>query len=79
MERDEQTEKRILVEQLEWTREQARLLDEMDVKLHEMRKIAEYAKEHELSPMEIERMNGELNKLIDEYNALERLYNPILQ
>lgn len=79
MERDEQTEKRILVEQLEWTREQARLLDEMDMKLHEMRKIAEYAKEHELSPMEIERMNGELNKLIDEYNALERLYNPILQ
>lgn len=79
MERDEQTEKRILVEQLEWTREQARLLDEMDMKLHEMRKIAEYAKEHELSLMEINRMNGELNKLIDEYNALERLYNPILQ
>lgn len=79
MKRDEQTEKRILVEQLEWTREQARLLDEMDMKLHEMRKIAEYAKERELSPKEIERMNGELNKLIDEYNALERLYNPILQ
>lgn len=78
MRQDEQEERRILSEQLEWTREQARLLDEMDDRLHKMKAIAEYVKAHDLSPFEIEQKNDELNVLIDEYNELERRYNPIL-
>ena len=78
MDQDEQAQKIILEEQLKWTKEQVRILDEMDSKLHEMKKIAEYAREHKLSEIEIERLNGELNVLKNEYSSLEKQYNPVL-
>lgn len=50
----------------------------MDVKLHEMKKIAEYALAHELSPIENERMNAKLNLLKNEFNFLEKQLYPVL-
>ncbi|MGE7603965.1 hypothetical protein ACQKL5_15945 [Peribacillus sp. NPDC097675] len=70
-------EQRILLE-LQWTEEQIRILDEMDVKLHEMKRIAEYALEHKLSAIEIEGLNGELNALKNEFRSLEKQLYPVL-
>ena len=72
MNQDRQAQKRDLEQQLEWTKEQVHILDKMDVKLHEMKKIAEYALEHKLSEDEIQRLNGELNVLKSELGSLEK-------
>ena len=77
MNQDQQAQKRDLEQQLEWTKEQVRILDKMDVKLHEMKKIAEYALEHKLSEDEIQRLNGELNVLKSELSSLEKQLYPI--
>jgi hypothetical protein len=50
----------------------------MNVKLHEMKRIAEYALEHKLSTMKTERLNGELNVLKKEYSSLEKMLYPVL-
>ena len=78
MNQDQQAQKRDLEQQLEWTKEQVHILDEMDIKLHEMKKIAEYALEHKLSADEIERLNGELNVLKSELSSLEKQLYPIV-
>ena len=77
MDQDQLARKKSLEQQLEWSKEQARILDEMDVKLHEMKKIAEYALEHKLSEDEIQRLNGELNVLKSELSSLEKQLYPI--
>ena len=46
--------------------------------LHEMKRIAEYALAHNLSAIEIERLNGELDTLKIEFSSLERQLYPIL-
>ena len=48
MDKDEQEHKKFLEELLEWCKEQDRILEEIDMKLHEMKEIAEYALEHDL-------------------------------
>lgn len=75
----QQEQRQYLEQQLQWTEEQIRILDEMDVKLHEMKKIAENALEHKLSAIEIERLNGEMKVLEDEYSSLEKMLYPVLQ
>ena len=45
MDNDQQDQKKFLEEQLEWSKEQVRILDEIDMRLHEMKRIAEYAVE----------------------------------
>lgn len=77
MNQDRKAQKRDLEQQLEWTKEQVHILDKMDVKLHEMKKIAEYALEHKLSEDEIQRLNGELNVLKSELSSLEKQLYPI--
>ena len=77
MNQDQQAQKRDLEQQLEWTKEQVHILDKMDIKLHEMKKIAEYALEHKLSEDEIQRLNGELNVLKSELSSLEKQLYPI--
>lgn len=42
--------KEILEQQLQWTKEQIRILCKMDEKLHEMKKIVEFAAVDGLSP-----------------------------
>ena len=74
---DQQAQKKYLEQQLEWTEEQTRILDAMDVKLHDMKEIAEYALKHKLSEDEIQRLNGELNVLKSELSTLEKQLYPI--
>lgn len=78
MDQDQQEQKKHLEQQLQWTKERVCILDEMNVKLHEMKRIAEYALEHTLSAIEIERLNGELDTLKNEFSSLERQLYPIL-
>lgn len=78
MDKDQQEYKKFLEQQLQWTEVQVRILDEMDVKLHEMKRITEYALEHELSPIETERLNAELNILKNEFSSLEKQLYPVL-
>ena len=49
MNKDEQEHKQFLEQQLEWFKEQDRILEEIEMKLHEMKKIAQYALDHELN------------------------------
>jgi len=74
----QQEQKYHLEQQLQWTVEQVRILDEIDIKLHEMKRIAEYALAHNLSAIEIESLNGELDTLKNEFSSLERQLYPIL-
>jgi len=78
MNQEQQEQKHHLEQQLQWTVEQVVILDEMNVKLHEMKRIAEYALAENLSAIEIERLNGELDTLKTEFSSLERQQYPIL-
>ncbi|MFV2046301.1 hypothetical protein ACEWK1_02890 [Metabacillus sp. YM-086] len=42
------------------------------MKLHEMKKIAHYALDHELTPLEIEQLNGQMKELKSEVHSLEK-------
>ncbi|MGX2961647.1 hypothetical protein JNUCC23_20670 [Peribacillus sp. JNUCC 23] len=50
----------------------------MNIKLNEMKWIAEYALEHTLSPIEIEKLNGQVNELKNEFHSLEEQLYPVL-
>ncbi|WP_252342977.1 hypothetical protein [Priestia megaterium] len=63
MEKDELEHKKFLEQQLEWCKEQDRILEEIEMKLHEMKKLAEYAFNHELTSLEIDQLNGRLKKM----------------
>ena len=64
-------QKEFLEEQLQWTKDQIAILDEMDGKLQEMKKIAEYAAANDLATDEIEKLNSQLKGLQNEYSFLE--------
>lgn len=64
-------QKEFLEEQLYRTKEQIAMLDEMDRKLQEMKKIAEYVIKNELLKNEIEKLNDQLKELQIEYNFIE--------
>lgn len=73
MDKDQKEHKEFLELQLQWTREQVRILDEINGKLHEMKRIAEYtSSKYELTTMEIGKLNGELNVLKHECDYLEK-------
>ena len=78
MDQEQPELKKHLEQQLQWTVEQIRILDEMNVTLHEMKRIADYALEYTLSAIEIERLNGELDTLKTEFSSRERQLYPIL-
>lgn len=73
----EHEHKEFLEQQLQWTEEQVRILDEMNVKLHEMKRIAENASEHELSPIETDRLNAKLDVLKNEFGVLVKQFYPV--
>ena len=78
MDKDKQDQKKFLEEQLEWSKDQVCILDEMNVRLHEMKRIAQYVINNELSSNGIDRLNLELNDLKNEFNYLEKqLYSVI--
>ncbi|MCR8926814.1 hypothetical protein NLI92_002164 [Priestia megaterium] len=72
MEKDEQKHKKFLKQQLEWCKEQDRILEEIEMKLHEMKKVAEYAFNHELTLVEIDELNDRLKELESEVLFLEK-------
>lgn len=65
-------QKEVLEQQLQWTKKQIKILDDMDGKLQAMKKIAEYASGNDLSSSEREEWNSELEKLKSEYDLLEK-------
>ena len=71
MAKDQQEEREFLEQQLEWSNQQVRILDEIDMKLHKMKRIVEYAIDHELSGNEINILNTELYDLQNEVQLLE--------
>ncbi len=78
MDKEEQEHKQFLEQQLEWCKKQDRILEEIEMKLHEMKKIAEYALEHELTPIEIDQLNGQLNELKSEVHFLEKQLHSVV-
>ncbi|NRG27627.1 hypothetical protein HRF69_10925 [Bacillus circulans] len=67
--------KAFLEDELKRSKEHSRILDEIDIKLHEMKAIAEYAVNNELNKEEINRMNAQLLTLKEEIADLERGLN----
>lgn len=78
MDNDQQDLKRFLEQQLERSKEQIVLLDEINVKLIEMKRIAQYVVDHELSESEMGRLDHELNDLKDEVHFLEKQLHTIV-
>ncbi|MDQ0803425.1 hypothetical protein [Priestia megaterium] len=78
MEKDELESKKFLEQQLEWCKEQDYILEEIEMKLYEMKRIAEYAFNHELTPLEIDQMNNQLKELKSEVHFLEKQLSSIV-
>lgn len=72
MDKEEQEHKRFLKQQFEWCKEQDRILEEIEMKLHEMKKIAQFALDQELTPLEIDQLNGQIKELEREVHFLEK-------
>ncbi|MFJ7726532.1 hypothetical protein ACIQXV_10230 [Neobacillus sp. NPDC097160] len=78
MDKNQQEQKRFFEQQLQWTLERARILDEINVKLHEMKEIVKYVLIHELSSSEIEELNSQMDNLKNVIQCLEKqLYTVI--
>ena len=78
MDKEEQEHKLFLEQQLEWCKQQDRILEEIEIKLHEMKKIAQYTLDHELTSLEIDQLNGQLKELESEVHFLEKQLQPIV-
>ena len=78
MDIDEQNHQKFLEELIEWCKEQDRILLAIDRKLHEMKEIAEYALEHELTAIEIDQLNSQLSELKREVDSLEKQLEPLV-
>ncbi len=72
MDKEAREHKQFLEQQLNWCKKQDRILEEIERKLHEMKKIAQYTLDHELSAIEIEQLNSQLNALKREVHFLEK-------
>lgn len=72
MDKDQQEKKKFLEEQIEWCRMQDGILEKLEMKLHEMKRIAQYTLDHELTPLEINQLNGKLKELEIEVHFLEK-------
>lgn len=55
-----------LKEKLEWVKYRMEMLDKMEEKLREMKKLVQYAKDNDLDDEEIKEINVKLNRLKDE-------------
>ncbi|MFK2827162.1 hypothetical protein QYG89_16185 [Bacillus sp. B190/17] len=72
MNKDEQDHKRFLEEQIEWCKKQDSILEAIEEKLYEMKELAEYVRDHELTPLEINKLKDQLNTLKQEVHSLEQ-------
>lgn len=78
MDKEEQKRKRFLEQQIDWCRKQDHILEEMELKLHEMKKIAQYALNHALTAIESEQLNSKLNELKIEVDFLEKQLHSVI-
>ncbi len=60
---NQQDIKMFLEDQYQWVKEQDEILERIEIKLYEMRNIAEYARDQQLSSEERNRLNNQLNEL----------------
>ncbi|MCM3611974.1 hypothetical protein M4S82_12015 [Planococcus sp. MERTA32b] len=74
---DDRMYKEFLESQLQWSKNQIAVLDEMESKLQEMKKIAEYAAENDLSFNERKKLNSHLKELRNEFSFLEAKRSPL--
>lgn len=78
MNKEEQEHKQFLEQQLQWCKKQDRILEEIEMKLHEMKKITQHAFDHKLIPLEIDQLNGQLKELESEVHFLEEQLHSIV-
>jgi len=57
---DNEEEIELLKQQLELVKRQDRILEDIEIKLHEMKMIAQYASNHHLSRKELEQLNKQI-------------------
>lgn len=74
----EQEHKQFLEQQLEWCNKQDRLLKEIEIKLLEMKEIAQYSLNHELTKIELAQLNAQFNELKVEVQSLEKQLNTVV-
>ncbi|WP_231889857.1 hypothetical protein [Oceanobacillus sp. Castelsardo] len=68
----DQDDKNFLEEQIEWCKQQDLILEKIEMRLREMRRLAEYSIKHNLTSIEIEQLNNQLNDLKDEVHVLQK-------
>jgi len=78
MDKSYQEYEKFLEEQLQWCKERDRILEQINKKLHEMKRITEYALEYELTSVEINELNDQLNKLKHEVHNLEKQLHSVV-
>ncbi|KKB41344.1 hypothetical protein [Bacillus thermotolerans] len=71
-------EQKEFLQQLQWAKDQDRILAEIEAKLYEMRAIAEYAANHELTADEVELLNDQLRELKGEIDSLEQRLHSVV-
>ncbi|WP_191090720.1 hypothetical protein [Niallia endozanthoxylica] len=54
MNKEEQEHKQFLEQQLQWCKKRDCILEEIEVKLHEMKKIAQYTLDNKLTAIELD-------------------------
>lgn len=72
MDKDKQEEKQFLEEQVEWCKQQDRVLEQIESKLYDMKELAQYAYSHVLTQGEADELNIKLNDLKEEVVSLEK-------
>lgn len=77
MKKDNKEQLEFLEQQLEWSKHQIQILNEIDKKLHEMKEIAESALNHELSKKKLMVLNEQLDQLKKEVLVLEKQLHTI--
>jgi hypothetical protein len=78
MNKDRHSQKKFLEEQINWCKEQDHILEEIEIRLQEMKKVTEYVLKHELTSTEIDGVNGQLNELKNEVHFLERQLHTVV-
>ncbi|WP_017726258.1 hypothetical protein [Halalkalibacterium ligniniphilum] len=77
MSNDLNERRQFLEQQLEWSKKQALILEEIETKLYKMRELAEYVLANELSEGEAAQINHTWNELKREVAQLQQELYPL--
>ncbi|WP_144509564.1 hypothetical protein [Bacillus sp. FJAT-22090] len=78
MDTDSLEQRKFLTEQLQWCKDQDRILEEIEAKLYEMKEKVEFALIYHLTPNEVARINRQLDVLKLEVQFLEKQLHTVL-